>query len=45
MVAVTSCVNARNNVMQISFFGGGGGVERWRGGAGEVNKGQGYNMT
>ena len=44
MAAVTSCVNARNNVMQISFLGG-GGVERWRGGAGEVNKGQGYNMT
>ena len=27
--------------MQISFFRGGG--ERWGGGAGEVNKGQGYN--
>ena len=27
--------------MQISFWGG--GAERWEGGAGEVNKGQGYN--
>ena len=41
MAAVTSCVNSLNNVMQISFFRGGG--ERWGGGAGEVNKGQGYN--
>ena len=37
MAAVTSCVNALNNVMD--FLGGGVGG----GGAGEVNKGQGYN--
>ena len=45
MAAVTSCVNALNNVMQVSFFwwGGGGGEGRGGGGAGEVSKGQGYN--
>ena len=35
----------RSEQCYANFFFGGGGVERWRGGAGEVNKGQGYNMT
>ena len=37
MAAVTSWVNALNNVMQISFF------FFWRGGGEEVNKGHGCN--
>ena len=42
MAAVTSCVNAVKNGMQISFLAGEKVAAR---GAGEVNKGQGYNKS